>query len=162
MGLGASAPPDLEMYYGSDILKLPIDKLKYIELVAPSHALLLSPPPPHFPGCVYAPDPTYFDSFSYLHFLSLLPFLPSLCLPPRCKWQLIRAIQMFTEHVIMKHTDCDIVPFGRQLQAVSYFIECSTCVSELRVQLYSNPCMYILCRIWERSQTSYCVRQSTK
>lgn len=50
-------------------------------------------------------------------FLLLSSVFASYFAPFRYKWQLIRVIQMFTEHVIMKHND--MVPYARMLQFVS-------------------------------------------
>ena len=50
-------------------------------------------------------------------FRIILPYFTSLTWSYRMKWQLIRALQMFVEHVVLKHEG--MTPYLRRLQLVS-------------------------------------------
>ena len=50
-------------------------------------------------------------------FRIILPYFTSLTWSYRMKWQLIRALQMFVEHVVLKHEG--MIPYLRRLQLVS-------------------------------------------
>ena len=54
---------------------------------------------------------------------------------------------MFTEHVIMKHKDCDVVPFARRLEIVShsqYSMDIAYAHNVYKSCMYMRFILYIL------------------
>ena len=49
----------------------------------------------------------------------------------RLKWQLIRALQMFVEHVVLKHEG--MLPYLRRLQLVSIYFSCAHISTVVRI-----------------------------
>lgn len=82
--------------------------------------------------------------FCFYHFMYIL-FLSHSTLY-RLKWQLIRALQMFVEHVVLKHEG--MLPYLRRLQLVS-----SYSFFHAHIQLLLWEYSIYPCSIWNLMQT---------